>query len=783
MDDQSDWPDTDADFAPFNAADYPRTYRPGRWWQALLLLVGLAMLAGGVALAAVDEGGVLRIAGVALCGVGSLVLIDAWRTRVVLQVDVVEVFGVLGKRFARLDGIVGTRQRVADGAGAPVLVLADGRRMSLPLALAIDRAFMAWLERVPDLDAEDRAALLQAVAANPRLGAAPERRLQRFHAIRRVARLALPATAGLLVWSMLAPQLPLLALIGLGAAPWFVLLVVVRSRGLLRLGGNPRDVRPNLLGVFGLACLALLPRLLTELNLAHESWLVLVPAALAAAAVLCWGVLLLLRERKTDVARWPAIVPLVAVHCAAVLAWFNVVADREPATLERTTVAYKHAGGRRALTFSLKLDPWGVHREPVTLKVSQRVFNNLSPGEAACVREHAGLWGWPWVDVQPCSKIEAAQLPAGMPEPIYRALKLRALEASDRGPLLRLLVQARYRELDEQLQEQQRRFEAGEFGGEVLQVLYRDFYDPDPDLDTRFDAWIASHPTSYPAHLARGIHRKFQAEVLHAAGYERWVSPQFNVEQYADQQLHDLERSTQLTAKPALSYAHMMDVAMHRRQREQMRQWFEQGLAVEPGSLMLRRKYLAMLRPMFGGSLREMEAFVAECRANGTPGQVLKTLEATLLMQRAWEHQHQDQQDIALALFREASALEPYGEDLAMALRNEAAILNQRRQFAVAMEVLHRALAAAPDNPNGHAMLGYALQETGRRAESVAQYRRAAELGHAPSQSYIGRLHLKGEAGVPQDAAQAGHWLRLAAADGDRDAKRLLRENPQLNGQ
>src|SRR6185436_596503 len=104
--------------------------------------------------------------------------------------------------------------------------------------------------------------------------------------------------------------------------------------------------------------------------------------------------------------RW-VIVTMLCVYSGGAAAWLNVLLDRDSARLEQTVTTFKHVSGSRRLMFSLKLDPWGSHKEAQTLSVSQAVFNSVSPGETVCVREHRGLLGWHWTEVLPCPQATA----------------------------------------------------------------------------------------------------------------------------------------------------------------------------------------------------------------------------------------------------------------------------------------------------------------------------------------------------------------------------------------
>ena len=74
---------------------------------------------------------------------------------------------------------------------------------------------------------------------------------------------------------------------------------------------------------------------------------------------------------------------------------------------------------------------------------------------------------------------------------------------------LNLLRQSRYVELDAKMNGIQRSYEAGTITDERLLHEFRAFYDTDPALADRYDAWVEKMPRSYSALLARGIYLRF----------------------------------------------------------------------------------------------------------------------------------------------------------------------------------------------------------------------------------------------------------------------------------
>ncbi|MEK8030338.1 hypothetical protein AACH06_05830 [Ideonella sp. DXS29W] len=748
---------------PLEPASFPRRYRARLRWK----VVAAAILLAGLVLVYFHPAAWL------LALLGALCTLDALRREIVLRVDAIEVQGMLRHRVIAVGQIEGVRtQPQPYGMRAVtrlVVARADGGSMRLDGGWESDAAFEAWLARLPDLDEINQRAARDAIVSDPAWGDATDERWprwQRWHATTRVAVLVLSALVIASVFWRRDLEAPLFAV---ALLPLILLAAVSVSSGRLRLDSSPSDLRPSLYGLLLLSSAALAIRQFSEVTLEH--WAAILPAtALLGALLVAWA-WRLSPGRMEDAQRWPMI-PVLVVYASAVLVLLDTRLDNDRGHADPAVVLAKHFSGGHWRLFSVDVSPLDVHANKRTYNVSLATYNNVSPGETVCVRQHPGRFGWAWTDIQPCSGAAVSAGTGAWPDPLYRALVLNAYTPERRGPLLKLLFAAQYDELDTRLSDLQRRFERREIGSMDVLVAYRDFYDPNPELDTLFDAWVAGHPQSYGARLARGIHRKFQATALHRAGFEKWVSPSANVEAVVDKQIEELEQSIALTAQPILSYVHLMDAANDRRDRQQMRQWLDRGLAVEPGSLALTRKYMALL-----GQERARDEFLAECRAAGMPTATLNTLEAMALVRRAQNLRHDKSEDAALALARQAIALEPFADDLTMALYEAAWILARQGQHQAAVDLLERAVRTSPTDGSVHALMASSLWRLGRRDESLQQVREAAELGWAPSQAYLGESLLKGQE-VPQDEVEARQWLSKAAAAGNERARQLLRDHP-----
>lgn len=786
---RADDPVMDQAWPAFDPGLYPRTYRPGPLWMLLLLGFGAAVATVGLgALGArylASDAMLLRDLqalppplALALLAAGLYVIVDTLKTRLVLHADAVEIFDARQPRRVRFEDLAGLRYKLASNAPITLVLVPKpglGRKFRVPLLFQPDFAFHAWMRRLEDLDAADLARSWQAVKQNPAYGRDEPQRLRRLRWASHVPRCTWVLLAGLFMWSLWSERPPAALLVALALAPCVLLALAGFARGLLRLDDRRNDVRPSLANVWAIACLASLPALLLATNLvawgAAWAW-GLGAGVLMGALAMHWAA-----RTQGSPLHLVVMIPVLCVYCTVALAWLNVQADRTSAHVHRTVVAAKNTHRGRVRSYTLRVDPWGPFQEAQRIYVDRERFNTVSPGETVCMLLHPGRLGWAWYDVAACGQKDGED---PIRQAIERRLRQMAYGPERQGPLLRLLVAQRFDALDQHVGDLQRQFEQGQRSDHELLVALRDFYDPDPALDPLLDHWVERFPASYAALLARGIHRKYQAMALQSAGFVPAMSPRLHAGQYQALQVLDLERSTQLTAKPVLSYVHLMDAAVSPRQDERLRVWLDRGLAVDPDSLVLRRKYLALLRPMHGGSLDVMEAFAQDTRRRGAPASVLNALEAMVVMQRGWARQNGGDEQAALALFHEAAGLGLIGEDLNMALRQEADILIRRNQFAEALAVLDRALQADPDQPRSLGMRGYALERLNRVPEALAAYERAAQLRDRWSQTHLGQIYLQGQ-GVAPDHRRAAQWLALAAEAGDEEAKKALRQHPDLS--
>jgi membrane associated rhomboid family serine protease len=100
-----------------------------------------------------------------------------------------------------------------------------------------------------------------------------------------------------------------------------------------------------------------------------------------------------------------------------------------------------------------------------------------------------------------------------------------------------------------------------------------------------------------------------------------------------------------------------------------------------------------------------------------------------------------------------------WGYDALLARRNQEAL----RWFRDAVAYQPKMAAYWYD-------LGFTCQQLGNQREAFADYRKAAELGDARAQYYLGRLYEAGDRGLPKDTGQALYWYRKLEQQGDADS-------------
>jgi hypothetical protein len=93
---------------------------------------------------------------------------------------------------------------------------------------------------------------------------------------------------------------------------------------------------------------------------------------------------------------------LAGAYAFGVIGEANALLDRSPLSAFRSPVMDKHVTYGKTTTYHLRLAPWGPLSEPGDVSVSHTLYDNLQPGNLACVLLHQGAFGMPWFIVLGC---------------------------------------------------------------------------------------------------------------------------------------------------------------------------------------------------------------------------------------------------------------------------------------------------------------------------------------------------------------------------------------------
>jgi Domain of unknown function (DUF4034) len=214
-------------------------------------------------------------------------------------------------------------------------------------------------------------------------------------------------------------------------------------------------------------------------------------------------------------------------------------------------------------------------------------------------------------------------------------------EMASQHESLNLLRQSRYVELDGKMNGIQRSYEFGRITDERLLHEFRAFYDTDPALAGRYDAWVEKMPRSYSALVARGIYLRYLGKQVRGGAYIE-DTPRQQIEAmstYLARAMRDYNASLTLTKKPLLTYHSIIAVTMLDAMiggDDLARRMLNESIRVDPRNFVVRYKYFASLQTRWGGSLQQMLDFEKQARAAGLSDAQLRYFANMLVAERRW---------------------------------------------------------------------------------------------------------------------------------------------------
>lgn len=281
----------------------------------------------------------------------------------------------------------------------------EGSILTVSNYFQFDKEWTDWVQSLPDLDEEDRDAILKQIEDSAEPGEdseTPARKLQQARSIA-VSLSILSFAAGMPLWiygSSLDPNLFRGIDVLLVMLPWAVVAMQARWPQLFSLMGGKRDPRPSLMVVLFGSGVCLMASPFDNMHVdgfASLSVLALVPALGLSVALF------------RIAPRGPK--PAVLFIGLFIISYFygygacsqiNTQMDVSTPHQYSANIAGKAMHDGRSTSYHLYLDPWGPERNAGDVSVARPLFDAVRVGDAVCITAHDGELRAAWHTVERC---------------------------------------------------------------------------------------------------------------------------------------------------------------------------------------------------------------------------------------------------------------------------------------------------------------------------------------------------------------------------------------------
>ncbi|MEZ0226815.1 MAG: DUF4034 domain-containing protein [Alphaproteobacteria bacterium] len=193
---------------------------------------------------------------------------------------------------------------------------------------------------------------------------------------------------------------------------------------------------------------------------------------------------------------------------------------------------------------------------------------------------------------------------------------------------VRLFSESRYADLDSELNGIQKSYEAGKISDETLDDYFSNFYTTNAAAERGLDAWIRAYPKSYAARQGRCTYFLATASVARGTKFVKDTSAKelAGMELYLSRAAADCRAAAPLTKKPILSYKNLIQIAQMGGGRDTRKQMLDFANIVDPKNSVVRVQYMFGLQTKWGGSLQQMQDFLAQAKLAGVSEQGIEQL-------------------------------------------------------------------------------------------------------------------------------------------------------------
>jgi hypothetical protein len=390
-------------------------YRFKSWYRWFYLLFGVVVIAGGFFMAAkvLSEPDLIVLAATMMIfPIMSLyILAYALRSRLILDGSRIIVRGVFKEKAADLSEVEGSRIVSSRNGSYMLLYLKEGRgKITISQSFDTDDDYRAWFQKIIDLDARDRDALLAEISQDAELGSTTEDRLAALKQAKTINIAAIAVTIAAAFGTNLAPtnyRLPLAILLAL--VPVAAMMLIHRSLLLYSLFKKKADPRADVAFIlmaagFGLAFTA------AEIEFVSIKPLLflIIPVALICIASFYGPA----RKCNTQVAVLFGILFVSLPYSFGLAVAANKMLDRAKPAIYIVPVTGKHVSHGKSTTYYLDLAPWGPINHSNEISVSRGFYSDMQSGDQVCLGLHQGWLHAAWYQLTECpAQTAPAQAP------------------------------------------------------------------------------------------------------------------------------------------------------------------------------------------------------------------------------------------------------------------------------------------------------------------------------------------------------------------------------------
>jgi tetratricopeptide (TPR) repeat protein len=327
-----------------------------------------------------------------------------------------------------------------------------------------------------------------------------------------------------------------------------------------------------------------------------------------------------------------------------------------------------------------------------------------------------------------------------------------------------LLREKKFDAVQDELSDRLRRYEHGELSDIHLYTDIRSAVTGNAALEPLLAQWASEKPSSYFAHLVKGMHHITVGFAKRGGS----IADKTSVEQFSAMEaefkkaLDELDAARRIRPTSALTYAAIMEVGKTSAGPGPVKSLLGEAEKMDPKNMAARYQAIHSLNPKWGGTVEDLDGIVSQARAAGLSPARVRYLQYEVEMEKGGFVDFFAKEKVkAIAHYRLAAALCP-GSDPWSAIVKAAYVLED---WQTVKEAEDQVLALHPASAKDLQSRGWAFEKLGKMEDAMKDYSAAADRGEGWSQNKLGYLYMTGTV-VPKDLRRAKALLEPAAAKG-----------------